>query len=105
MLQSKQNKGICPPPDTRDRDDEEDAIMTTEDRLDFAAGGLGRSTGLWFGRTIALGTAGAAILALAGLLGYVPGLRVLGCIRSDFIPMAPSTAVCFLILSVALFRH
>ena len=80
--------------------------MSEEDNMhDFAVGGLGQSTVLWFRRTVTLETAGAAILAIAGLLEYVPGLRILGCIRSDFIPMAPSTAVFFLILSVALFRN
>src|ERR1035437_9359000 len=88
-----------------DRDDEGDVIMTPEDRLDFGAGGLGRPTVLRFRRTVALGAAGAAIMALLGLSGYVPGLRVLASIRSDYIPMAPSTAGCFLILSVALFCH
>jgi hypothetical protein len=55
-------------------------------------------------RTVSLGSAGAAIIAIAGLLGYLPGLRILACIRSDFVPMEPGTLFCFLIFSVALFR-
>ncbi|MDZ7723680.1 MAG: ATP-binding protein [candidate division KSB1 bacterium] len=39
--------------------------------------------------------------ALFGLLGYTPGLRRLASIRPDFIPMAPSTAVSFLILTIS----
>ena len=49
-----------------------------------------------------IASTGAIVLAAAGLLGYVPGLRVLGQIRSDYIPMAPSSAICLLILSVVL---
>src|ERR1019366_171792 len=55
--------------------------------------------------TAVLGSAGAAILAVGGLLGYIPGLRALGSIRPGYVPMAPSTAVCFLIISAALFGH
>lgn len=41
-----------------------------------------------------------------GLLGYLPGMSVLGSIREDYIPMAPSTAVSFIALSlVLLFVH
>ena len=79
--------------------------MMAEDRLELASSGPRRSTALRFRRVAALGSAGAALVALAGLLGYVPGLRVLGSLRSDYIPMAPSTAGCFLILSAASFRH
>jgi PAS domain S-box-containing protein len=60
---------------------------------------------LGFRRTVVLGATGAAIVALSSLIGYFPGLRILSSIRSDFIPMAASTAYCFLILSAALFRH
>lgn len=78
--------------------------MTAEDRRNLTTG-PGPSTALRFRRTAAVESVGAAIVASAGLLGYVPGLRILGSLRSDYIPMAPSTAGCFLILSVALFRH
>lgn len=41
-------------------------------------------------------------LALFGLLGYIPGLRILGSFREDYVPMAPSTAISFIILSAVL---
>ncbi len=47
---------------------------------------------LWLGRTARLGAAAAALVALLGLLAYLPGLRVLGSIRPNYIPMAPSSA-------------
>ncbi len=77
--------------------------MTTDDRVDLAASGPEGATGLGYRRTVILGSAGAAIGALVGLLGYLPGLRLPGSVRPDYIPMALSTAACFLILSVALF--
>lgn len=77
--------------------------MTPDDRPDLAYEGLLESTVRRFRPVAAVGTAGAAAVAVAGLLGYVPGLRVLGSIRADYIPMAPSTAACFLILSAALY--
>ena len=40
-----------------------------------------------------LAATGAIVVAMLGLLGYVPGLRALGSVREDYIPMAPSTAV------------
>ncbi|MFZ2633613.1 MAG: hypothetical protein WA081_12790 [Desulfosalsimonadaceae bacterium] len=79
--------------------------MTTEAQPEIEAGKPGPSIPPGFGRAVALGVAGAAVIAIAGLLGYVPGLRVLGSIRPDYIPMAPSTAACFLILSAAIFRY
>ena len=63
----------------------------------------GASMARRFRSTVAVGSAGAAIIAVAGLLGYVPGLRVLGSIRSDYVPMAPSTAGCLLTLSAILY--
>ena len=77
--------------------------MTTDDRVDLAASGPEGATSLGYRRTVILGSAGAAIGALVGLLRYLPGLRLPGSVRSDYIPMALSTAACFLILSVALF--
>jgi PAS domain S-box-containing protein len=41
------------------------------------------------------GTIGIACL---GILGYLPGFHILGRIRPDYIPMAPSTAICFILL-------
>lgn len=48
-------------------------------------------------RRVALAcSAGAALLGVCGLLGYLPGLGLLGAIRPHYIPMAPATALCFL---------
>jgi len=44
------------------------------------------------------GAIGAIFLSLMGLLGYIPGLGFLGSIGEDFIPMAPSTAISFILL-------
>jgi len=43
----------------------------------------------------------AIIIAVLGLIGYIPGFDILGRVNSDFIPMAHSTAVSFILLSVA----
>ena len=48
---------------------------------------------------------GAALVGLVGLLGYLTGTWSLGALRPGYVPMAPSTASCFLILGFALFRH
>ena len=42
------------------------------------------------------------IVASTGILGYLPGMRLLGSIFSGYIPMAPSTALSFIFLSVIL---
>lgn len=53
-----------------------------------------------------IGVIDTIIIAMMGLLGYLPGMSALGSIREDYIPMAPSTAVSFIILSlVLLFVH
>ncbi|NQV50032.1 MAG: PAS domain S-box protein [Candidatus Marinimicrobia bacterium] len=41
---------------------------------------------------------GSILLAVLGLLGYMPGLQLLGSIGSSFIPMAPTTAHSFIVL-------
>jgi PAS domain S-box-containing protein len=41
----------------------------------------------------------AILIAILGLLGYLPHLRVLGSISKSYVPMAPSTALCFIIIS------
>lgn len=41
---------------------------------------------------------GCTLIAVLGLLGYIPGLKLLGSIGSTFIPMAPSTALSFIVL-------
>lgn len=45
-----------------------------------------------------VGGIGAILLAALGLIAYMPGLGMLGSIRGDYIPMAPSTAVGFIVL-------
>lgn len=42
------------------------------------------------------------LIAASGLLGYLPGLKQLGSVREDYIPMAPSTAISFIIIGFAL---
>lgn len=49
-------------------------------------------------RVVVIGAIGAILIALLGLLGYVPGLQILGRIREGYIPMAPSTAFSFIVL-------
>jgi PAS domain S-box-containing protein len=46
----------------------------------------------------------AILFAVLGLLGYIPGLALLGSVHPDYIPMAPSTAVCFLILGIVILK-
>jgi len=54
--------------------------------------------GSFLRRVSVFGAAGAILIALFGLLGYVPGLGLLGSVRKGYIPMAPSTAVSFIVL-------
>ncbi len=61
-----------------------------------------RGQGSFLGRFSVAGAAGAILIALLGLLGYVPGLAFLGNIREGYIPMAPSTAISFIVLGSAL---
>ncbi len=56
-----------------------------------------------FRRTVALASTAVAVIALAGLLGYGTGVRVLGSIRLDYVPMSPGSALCFIIFSMTLF--
>jgi len=49
------------------------------------------------------GNLGAISIAVLGLLSYMPGLGLLGSIRDDYIPMAPSTAISFIILGFCLY--
>ena len=57
-----------------------------------------RLSNLFRGSVLALG-----LVALLGLLGYLPGLELVGRIRAGYIPMAPSTAGSFLILCFVLY--
>ncbi|MHB1443324.1 MAG: bifunctional diguanylate cyclase/phosphohydrolase [Candidatus Humimicrobiaceae bacterium] len=52
-------------------------------------------------------SSGAAVIfiAILGLIAYIPGLRLFGSIRSYYIPMAPSTAISFLLLSTILILY
>ncbi|MHB1346313.1 MAG: bifunctional diguanylate cyclase/phosphohydrolase [Candidatus Humimicrobiaceae bacterium] len=60
-----------------------------------------KSISVWTSKKIALfSTAAVIFIAVLGLLSYIPGLRIISSIRSDYIPMAPSTAISFLLLSV-----
>lgn len=47
-------------------------------------------------------TLGAVFLALLGIAGWISGFRILASFDSRIIPMAPSTAVCFLLLNFSL---
>ena len=49
--------------------------------------------------------AAAILLAILGLISYIPGLRVLGSVRSYYIPMPPSSAIAFLLLSAILILY
>ena len=62
--------------------------------------GQGRGSSLR--RVSVFGSAGAILIALLGLLSYVPGLQSLGRIQEGYIPMAPSTAVSFIVLGAIL---
>lgn len=42
------------------------------------------------------------VLAIFGLLGYFLGMEVLGSIKKDYIPMAPSTSISFVIMGMVL---
>ncbi|MBI3568176.1 MAG: PAS domain S-box protein [Gemmatimonadetes bacterium] len=55
-------------------------------------------------RAVAWCCAGASLIALAGLVGFFTDVRVLEALRSDYTPMAPSTALSLLILAIALVR-
>ena len=77
--------------------------MAAGSRTDGAADGERHQTALRFRGAAKLSTAVTALVALGGLFGFLSGFRVLGSIRPDYIPMAPSTAACFLILSAGLY--
>ena len=68
--------------------------MTREEELP----GRNRPPVSFLGRLWVYGAAGAIVVALMGLLGYVPGLGVLGSVHEGYIPMAPSTAISFIVL-------
>ena len=41
---------------------------------------------------------GSIVVAIMGLLGYLPGMGMISSIKENYIPMAPSTAVSFIVL-------
>ena len=53
----------------------------------------------------ALGGGAAALLGVLGLLGWISGLRLLASISPSYIPMAPDTALLFVLLGSILLRH
>ncbi len=55
-------------------------------------------------KTTIIGSSFSIFVATLGILGYVPGLGPLGRVQQNFIPMAPSTAVCFLLQGSILLR-
>ena len=63
------------------------------------------STDRRFRRAVTVACAGSALVALAGLLGYVPRLRLLSSIRTDYVPMAPLVALSFLVLAAVVYGH
>jgi len=79
--------------------------MTREDQAGIRTEGPLDRTELRFRKAVAMATSGAALIALAGLLAYLPGLRLLGSIRPEYVPMAPATAGCFLVFTAALFSQ
>lgn len=42
------------------------------------------------------------VIALLGLLAYLPGLEFLGSVKEDYIPMAPSTSASFIVFGAAI---
>ncbi len=79
--------------------------MTGEDQRDARPDGRGAAIALAFRRAVVLGAAGAAILAVVAPLGALPELSVVRSLPARHVPMAPLTAVCFLILAGVVFRH
>ena len=54
-------------------------------------------------RRIALAlTAAAIVMPLVSLIGWVTGIMLLASYGERFVPMAPSTAICFILLALPL---
>jgi len=79
--------------------------MKAVDRLELKADAFDQSVDNRFRTVVTWATAIVAVIAIAGLVGYISGFRFLGSIRPDYIPMAPASAVCFLVFSAALYLH
>ena len=71
---------------------DQEPIPLTGDKAIIADSGQEAPLRSGFKMTLTLGPVGAVLIAIMGLLGYVPGLRLLGSIRPDYIPIAPRTA-------------
>lgn len=58
--------------------------------------------GRFIKRTLIFSSLGSMLIGILALLGYIPGLRFLGSgsMGPDYYPMAPSTAISFLLLSI-----
>ena len=64
-----------------------------------------RNAGFGF-RTLALVCASLAVFfALLTFIGWISGLQLLASVRARYIPMAPSTALCFSLLGLGLIVH
>ena len=50
-------------------------------------------------------SAGAVLVAFFGLLGWIPSLSFLGNISPNFIPMAPTASICFILLGLIVLSH
>jgi len=62
-------------------------------------------TNLIYRRAAVVGGLLAATIGLLSLVGWVLDVHVLASLHADFIPMAPSTALGFILLATALARH
>ncbi len=56
-------------------------------------------------RATEIGSLAAVLIGLCAGVGWATDLHLLASLRSDYIPMAPSTALAFLLLGAALFCH
>ena len=57
-------------------------------------------------RSVALFCASLAVLfALLTFIGWISGLQLLASVRARYIPMAPSTALCFSLLGIGIVLH
>ena len=63
-----------------------------------AAADLDQGRSALLRRVSITGTSGAIVIAVMGLMGYIPELALLGSVREGYIPMAPTTAISFILL-------
>ena len=67
--------------------------------------GPDRIPGSAFAKAMALSGSAAFALGAIGLAGWLTGVRLLGSWRSDYIPMAPDTAILFMAFGALLFSR